>query len=307
MSESAIPKTDLAPHGTPVILPVSAWNGMDSGLNWLWHGFSTRHGGVSEVYSPAKTPTELNLGFTAADSGEHVRENRLRLVEAVTGSRETPLITVRQIHSNLAVVVRSAASPPVAKNGAENGAESGVGSGVANQHCDGDGLMTSQAGVLIGIQTADCIPVLVADPVRHVVAAFHAGWRGTVERIVEHGIAQMTAEYGSRPSELIAAIGPGIGPCCYLVGDEVVSRFRANFAYAEELFSESSAAASPLGLPRLNLVEANRRQLMAAGLPSESIEVVGGCTSCHPELFYSHRASGGHAGRMMSVIGIRPS
>jgi YfiH family protein len=189
--------------------------------------------------------------------------------------------------------------------------------------CKGDGLMTSEPGVLLGIQTADCIPVLVADRRRRVVAAFHAGWRGTVKRIVENGIGRMRMEFGSRPEDLVAAIGPGIGACCYAVGEEVLSEFESQFNYGVELFREvydtdpvrakypmlfmtqRAPGHSPMGPGlHLDLVEANRRQLLAAGVAADVIEVVGACTNCHPEMFFSHRASRGHSGRMMSVIGI---
>ncbi len=100
-----------------------------------------------------------------------------------------------------------------------------------------DGIITDQSGLLLAIQTADCIPVLVVDRVRRVVAGFHAGWRGTVDRIVELGVETMCAEFGSEPGDLTAAIGPGIGPCCYTVGDEVLGRSQRNFSYAPELFS----------------------------------------------------------------------
>jgi YfiH family protein len=178
--------------------------------------------------------------------------------------------------------------------------------------------------VLLGVQTADCIPVLVADPKRRVVAAFHAGWRGTVKRIVEAGVGRMRLQFGCRPEDLTAAIGPGVGACCYAVGEEVRSSFESQFRYAEELFYEvydsdpvrtkypmlfltqRAPGHSPIG-PSLHvdLVEANRRQLLDAGLGEQAIYSTGGCTSCHRELFFSHRASQGHAGRMMSVIGIR--
>ena len=184
--------------------------------------------------------------------------------------------------------------------------------------------MTDEPGLLLAIQTADCIPVLVADRKRRAVAAFHAGWRGTVKRIVESGIGRMRLAFGSQPEDLIAAIGPGIGPCCYAVGDEVLSEFESQFTYARELFCEVSDS-DPIRMrypmlfltqrapghseigPSLhvNLVEASRRQLLAAGLKPRAIKTVGGCTSCQQELFFSHRASKGHAGRMMSVIGIR--
>jgi hypothetical protein len=166
--------------------------------------------------------------------------------------------------------------------------------------------------------------VLVADRKRHAVAAFHAGWRGTVKRIVESGIGRMRMEFGSRPEDLLAAIGPGVGACCYAVGEEVISEFDSQFTYASELFREvydaeavrtkypmmflnQRAPGHALPGPRvhLDLTEANRRQLLAAGLKPSAIHVTGGCTSCHGDLFFSHRASQGHSGRLMSVIGIR--
>ena len=288
LEDDCVSRLNVCPDGVGW-LGVPGWENLD----WLWHGFSTRQGGVSRVYLAGgeNGPNELNLGFTAADAAENVRENRLRFVEAVSGSRETALRTVRQVHSNRCVTAAEA---------------------VQETTPEADGLMTGQAGVLLGIQTADCIPVLVADPVTRAVAAFHAGWRGTVARIVELGVGRMVQEFGSDPADLIAAIGPGIGPCCYTVGAEVLDRFTEEFSYASELFSQK--AANPEALLngseirldlRLNLKEANRRQLMAAGLRPDAIEMVGGCTACQPQLFYSHRASGGHAGRMMAVIGIR--
>jgi len=286
---SVSPRSESRNAVAPIRVP--GW----SGFEWLWHGFSTRAGGVSEVYLPPVggqvrelgqgTGGELNLGFTPDDNRDNARENRLRFVEAVAGSRETPLTLLRQIHSNRSVSV------------------DGSGEWVAPE---ADGIMTNRPGVLVGVQTADCIPVLVADPLKRAVGAFHAGWRGTVERIVELGVARMTAEFGSDPAALVAAIGPGIGPCCYTVGEEVRTRFQGNFRYADGLFSDGNAVGSDSGL-RLDLIGANRRQLLDAGMKPGAISVVGGCTSCQPDLFYSHRASGGRAGRMMAVAGIRPS
>jgi len=248
-------------------------------LDWLWHGFSTRPGGVSRVYSNGGDG-ELNLGFTATDSAENVRENRRRFVQEISGNSETRLATVRQVHSNRAVVLEPGFS------GWDAAPEA-------------DGMMTGERGVLLGILTADCVPVLVVDPVVRVVAGFHAGWRGTSGRIVELGVGQMQREFGSEPGRLLAAIGPAIGGCCYAVGAEVIGQFEDRFGYADELFTRSDDET------RLDLIEANRRQLLAAGLDAGSVAVVGGCTSCHPDLYYSHRASGGHAGRMMAVVGIR--
>jgi YfiH family protein len=297
----AAPLPHIAPNGVQW-LAVPAWEK----LNWLWHGFSTRRGGRSRAYCADDAQHELNLGFTAEDDRETVAQNRRLFAEAVTGNPSTPLVDLHQIHSNLVLLACAAdASQKKPRNA--------------------DGLMTDEPGLLLGIRTADCIPILVADRKRHAVAAFHAGWRGTVERIVESGIGRMRLQFGSRPEDLVAAIGPGISPCCYSVGEEVFSSFESQFAYARELFREvydsdpvrnkypllfmtqRAPGHSSIGPSlHLNLVEANRRQLLAAGLRPRAIHIVGGCTSCHRELFFSHRGSEGHAGRMMSVIGIRP-
>ncbi|MFZ0392560.1 MAG: peptidoglycan editing factor PgeF [Terracidiphilus sp.] len=291
------------------VRPLRAANGVEwvavpawDAIRWLWHGFSTRRGGLTRCYAPDGGPGELNLGFTAADARENVLLNRRLFAAAITGSADTPIITLKQIHSSL---VRLAGANP------------------APTPCRGDALMTAQPGVLIGVQTADCTPVLVADRRRRVVAAFHAGWRGTAKRIVEKGIGRMRLEFGSRPEDLVAAVGPGIGACCYPVGEEVLSEFESQFAYARELFHEvystdpvrarypmlfltqRAPGHSSIG-PQLHLdvAEANRRQLLAAGLRPKAISMVGGCTVCQPELFFSHRGSKGQCGRMLSVIGI---
>lgn len=274
-------------------------------FGWLWHGFSTRRWGVSRAYAAEGAPGDLNLGFTAQDDRGNVLRNRELLAEAITGDPHTPIATLKQIHSGRVVSCQSSV-------------------GGAGPLCKGDGLLTDQPGILLGVQTADCTPVLVADRKRRVVAAFHAGWRGTVKRIVETGIGRMRLEFGSRPEDLVAAIGPGIGPCCYQVGEEVLSEFESQFAYVGELFHEvydtdpvrtrypmlfltqRAPGHSNLG-PSLHLdvAEANRRQLLAAGVRARAIAMVGGCTACQGELFFSHRASRGHCGRMLSVIGIR--
>jgi hypothetical protein len=298
---SAAPRPRIAANGVEW-LPVAGWEKH----GWLWHGFSTRRGGLSRAYCADDAPGELNLGFTADDDRETVLRNRRLLAEAITGDPATPLVSLKQIHSNAAVLAGAADAshePP----------------------CKADGLMTDEPGLLLAIQTADCIPVLLADRKRRAVAAFHAGWRGTVKRIVECGVGRMRLHFGSRPEDLIAAIGPGIGPCCYAVGEDALSEFESQFAYAHELFREVCDADpvrtkypmlfmtqrapghSPIGPSlHLNLIEANRRQLLSAGLKHSAIQTVGGCTSCQRDLFFSHRASQGHAGRMMSVIGIKP-
>jgi YfiH family protein len=289
-------------------------------LPWLVHGFSTRTGGRSKVYRPAQRAGELNLVFSEADDPEVVAANRRLFLMAIAraeraghrrpaGPRreaELPgLVTLKQIHSS---VMHRVGRSDVAERPRRKG----------------DGLMTDEPGVVLAMQTADCIPVLIADRRRRAVAAFHAGWRGTLKRIVQNGVGRMRLEFGSRPGDLVAAVGPGIGLCCYAVGEEVRSEFESQFAYAADLFREVSDADpvkekypllfltarapghGPAGSKlHLDLVEANRRQLLDAGLGEGAIHVVGDCTSCRNERYFSHRADRGFTGRMLSAIGIR--
>ena len=271
-------------------------------IPWLLSGFSTRTGGKTNVYNPG----ELNLGFTPADSRETVLENRRLFFNEVTGTPDFPAVTLRQIHSSLIRRVTASDAAP------------------AEARLKADGLMTSEPGLLLCIQTADCIPVLVADRKNRAVAAFHAGWRGTLKRIVQNGVGRMRLEFGSQPSDLIAAIGPGVGQCCYAVGEEVRSEFLSQFAYAPELFRDvydsdpvrekypmlfltaRAPGHSNIGPSlHLDLAEANRRQLLDAGLAPEAISVIGDCTSCQTARYFSHRAEHGCTGRMLSVIGVR--
>ncbi len=288
------------------LLQVPEWVADRNLKGWLWHGFSTRRGGVSRAYCAEDAEGELNLGFTEADRREAVTKNRQLLAEAVTGSAETPIAALRQFHSNLVVIADKT-------------------DGKRDRPRKADGVISAVPGLLVAIQTADCIPVLVADRKKRVVGAFHAGWRGTSKRIVELGVGRMRLEFGCRPEDLVAAIGPGAAQCCYAVGEELLMEFESQFSYARDLFREvfdsdpvrtkypmlfltqRAPGHSPIGPQlHLDLVEANRRQLLDAGVTSAAISLTGGCTSCHSELFFSHRASRGHAGRMMSVIGIRP-
>lgn len=276
---------------------------------WLVHGFSTRAGGSSRVYRQG----DLNLGFTKDDSRAAVERNRaefLRSLGAVSRARRGsqndtkfwPLITLRQVHSDIIRCVDSIPHEPPA----------------------GDGLITVMPGVLLAIQTADCLPVIIVDTKRHAVGVFHAGWRGTVKRIVEKGVGEMVRCFGSRPKEMKAAIGPGIQGCCYEVGEEVRTRFESQFSYSASLFREvkesdpvrekypllflTARAPGHSELPKkifLDLVEANRQQLIAAGVPKKNVETSTLCTNCHPELLFSYRAEKGKTGRMMAVAGIR--
>lgn len=267
---------------------------------WLLHAFSTRTGGVSRVYGG----NALNLGFTKHDTPAAVERNReLFFKKLGHGQRTWPLITLRQIHSDL--VHRITALP--------------------EQILVGDGMITDIPGLLLAVQTADCLPVIVVDRKRHAVGVFHAGWRGTVKRIVEKGVGEMRRSFGSNPRDLMAAIGPGIQKCCYEVGEEVRSRFESQFAYAATLFRQvkesdpvrerypllflTARAPGHSDLPVkifLDLVEANRRQLHDAGVAPRNIEASAPCTACHSDLLFSFRADRGVTGRLLGVVGIRP-
>jgi YfiH family protein len=271
-------------------------------IAWLAHGFSTRCGGVTTCYQGRS----LNLGYTKEDSRDCVQENRRRFLMALgaaTGDRPWPLVANRQIHSDVIHIVKS--SDP--------------------GQLIGDGLITNRPGMALAILTADCLPVLLVDAKRQVVGAFHAGWRGTVKRIVEKGVGIMRHEFGSRPQDIHAAIGPGIQKCCYEVGEEVRNEFDSQFPYARDLFhevrdSDPVREKYPLlflnGRPpghgdlciklHLDLREANRRQLLAAGVPPRQITALTGCTACDTKMFFSHRAEKGRTGRMMAVAGILP-
>jgi hypothetical protein len=281
-----------------------------SAIDWLQHGFSTRLGGKSKVYRPAQRAGELNLGFSASDDRANVVANRERFLASVTGNPHFPVVTLHQIHSSL---VRRVTADDAA-----------AGTSFYAGCAKADGMMTNEPGILLAIQTADCIPVLVADRKQRAVAAFHAGWRGTLKRIVENGVGRMRLAFESKPEDLVAAIGPGISACCYSVGNEVIEEFKSQFSYADELFSEVCdldpirenypllflTARAPghgelgPGL-HLDLMEANRRQLLDAGLKDDAIAVVGDCTSCQTDRYFSYRADHGFTGRMLSAIGIR--
>ena len=271
-------------------------------LPWLIHGFSTRPGGSSRAYGGKA----LNLGFTKTDTRTAVERNRAAFLSRLGagGRRPWPLVTVRQIHSDLIHTVSSV--PP--------------------QPLPGDGLITNTHGLLLAILTADCIPIIVVDPKKRAVGVFHAGWRGTVKRIVEKGVGEMHRHFGSRPGDLEAAIGPGVHNCCYTVGEEVRQNFESQFGYAGELFHEvkesdpvrekypmlflTARAPGHSNLPVkifLDLIAANRRQLLDAGLRPSRIATVSLCTSCHTEKLFSHRAEKGVTGRMMAAVGIWPS
>jgi polyphenol oxidase len=160
---------------------------------------------------------------------------------------------------------------------------------------EGDALISNQPGIVLGIRTADCLPVLMADPVKRAVAAVHAGWRGTVNEIVPKTVRRMREEFGSRPEDLVVVVGPGIGGCCFEVGPEVGIQFSRFFPERHDLS----------GKARIDLLETIRRQLGRNGGAVRRIDSFGLCTVCRGDLFHSYRRDRDAAGRMVSVIGVR--
>jgi polyphenol oxidase len=273
-------------------------------FEWLVHGFSTRPGGVSTLQAHQNNSVcnekVLNLGYTDWDRRDRVDENRRRFTLAL-GTTEMPLVTLRQIHSDVAHVISAPPAEPL----------------------KGDALVTSAPDLLLAIQTADCIPILLVDPRHRAVAAVHAGWRGTLARIAPKTLGRMQMEFSTRPADVLAAIGPGIGQCCYEVGSDVVKEFAAQFPQAkswfEGPFDALASGADPNPLPwltmmppghqppplrcHLDLKAANADLLTETGVSPKNIPLSDLCTSCHTDLFFSYRREK-LTGRMMSVVGI---
>ncbi|MGH9433775.1 MAG: peptidoglycan editing factor PgeF [Terriglobia bacterium] len=283
---------------------------------WLVHGFSTRLDG-----HPGHENRDFNLGIADGAEGEPVRSNRQKFMRTI-GAEDFDLAAVHQIHSDKIFEVgaaqdgRLAYVPPGCPE-----------SNAMPEECQADALVTQQTGILLSILTADCMPILLADVKKRAVAAVHAGWRGALNRIVEKTAGQMRRVFGSRPQDILAAVGPSIGVCCYQVGSEVVDAFSGAFANADDFIerpavmlhdalrppSASSLSRFPPGHDpgpeaafKLNLVAVARRQLEAVGVPRQSIAISVECTSCQNDRFFSYRKEGSRAGRMMAVIGIRP-
>jgi YfiH family protein len=266
-------------------------------IPWLVHGFSTRLGGRSRLNGA----TALNLGFTEGDSRANVSANRHLLLEAL-GAAQSPLATLRQFHSDVVHVAAALPHEPPAA----------------------DAIITRQPGLLLAVQTADCVPILLADTARRAIAAVHAGWRGTLARVAAKTLGRMRQEFGTRPEDIVAALGPSIGRCCYEVGPEVAQAFAAQFARAAEWFdgpfARLSGGEEPNPLPwltmmppghqpepervKLDLRAANRWQLTDAGVSPRRIAMSSLCTACRTDLLFSYRREGAATGRLMGVIGI---
>ena len=259
----------------------------ESGVVWLQsslishqggaaHGFSTRLGGVSKgIYA------SMNLGHTRGDDPAAVRENYRRFLQAVGAGTAEHLVLARQVHGHHVRLCTAA----------------DMGKGLDRERdYEADGLMTDVPGVILGIFTADCIPVLFYDPVRRVVAASHAGWRGTAQGIVRHTVQRMGEVYGSRPADVCAAIGPGIASCCFLCHEDVTTAMTASLGTLARPYIRPAGD----GRYHVDLKGINAALLRESGVAQ--IDICEECTGCHRERYFNHRSTGAARGSMASVI-----
>lgn len=245
--------------------------------DFLVHAFCTRLGGASQ-----EEYRSLNMSFREGDEEFRVLANWSKLAQAFEIPVENFLV-LNQVHGDDIFVI-----PPHGEYFTSRDA------------LNYDAIVTDRTDVAICIKTADCAPVLLADPVRKVIAAVHAGWRGTALGITAKVARLMQTSYRSEPADLLAAIGPSIGGCCYEVDAATADAFNRQ--------KNGTAILRPgkkEGKWMLDLVEANRRQLLGCGLPAANIEAAGLCTVCHPEAFFSHRGSGGVTGRQVNFLMLR--
>ena len=258
-------------------------------LPWLRHGFSTRRGGTDDG--------TLNLGFTTWDIPERVNENRRRLLSALELEKAVP-VYLEQIHSNHVYTVEPISSihkPSLPLHVLPSSDQT-----VNRKLYEGDALVTNIQNVALTIKTADCFSVLIVDPVHRAIGAVHSGWRGTLGRVLPHAIEEMTRRFQSDAAQLQLALGPGIRECCFEVKEDVARLITE--AYPEK----STARPSAPGKYLVDLAAVLKIQMTQSGVPLENQHDLEMCTCCNNREFFSWRADGATAGRMMTVIAIVP-
>ncbi len=256
----------------------------ESGL--VKHGISTRFGGVSEgIFST------MNLSFARGDDPDAVRENFRRIAKALGTAYENFVFTDQTHTTN----VRKATS-----------ADAGKGLTRERDYRDVDGLITDEPGLVLSTFYADCVPLFFVDPVRRAIGLSHSGWRGTVGRMGAVTIAAMEREYGSRPEDLLCAVGPSICQDCYEVGEDVAAQFEKAFAGTAQAFGDAKESGilrpGAPGKYQLDLWRANECVLLEAGVLPEHIAVTDVCTCCNPDVLFSHRASQGRRGNFGAFL-----
>jgi purine-nucleoside/S-methyl-5'-thioadenosine phosphorylase / adenosine deaminase len=245
------------------------------------NGFSTRCGGTSSM-----PDNSLNLAGFNEDAAENILENRRRFLKLFAG--QWVLAGCWQVHgADIRLIENAADARP---------AEDARGDTI---YCDA--IVSNTRGVLAGVKTADCVPILIGDPATGAFAAVHAGWRGTLSEVATKALRRMSAEYGSEPSDVLVSIGPAAAACCYEVGGEVIEAFSNTFPTQQNLFTATRADHACV-----DLLQSNRTQLTAAGVEEDRIYTAPLCTMCRTDLFFSYRREKsvyGKVGRLMSVIG----
>lgn len=246
------------------------------------NGFSTRLGGVSRLGSTenADGSADLNLAGFKDDLAENIAENRRRFFSVLDEPNE--LATVWQVHGDSIKIVRSLDE-----------------TGDSDDRCDA--MVSDLSGLFLGVKTADCVPILIADPATGAFAAIHAGWRGTLASIAAKAVDKMNEAFGSNPSEMLCAIGPAALGCCYEVGSEVIEAFGRTLTEHRKYFHSSRE-----GHAYIDLHQINSDQLAGAGINGQNIFKAPLCTMERTDLFFSYRIENprlGKTGRLMAVIG----
>ncbi len=242
-------------------------------VNALVHSFSTRRRGVES--QPSK---DLNMGFTPLLLPAKTEENR-RIFLCSIGAESMALKTVRQVHKSKVIIVNSE----------------------EDEIQEGDGLISGGKNILLGILTADCFPLLLAEKNGNAVAALHCGWRSTAGGIIENSIRLFRNKFAVSSCELLAVIGPGIRQCCFEVADELITGFKDKGFNISKYLKPSNQPERYM----FDLAGQIKEQLLEAGLKAEHIDDVAKCTCCDSANFFSYRRDGEKAGRLMSVIGIK--
>lgn len=246
------------------------------GTGCVLHGFSTRLGGVSEGH--CKT---MNISTKRGDKPEAVEENRRRIAAAI-GVEPDRMVYTQQTHTTNVVVVHAGDEGRTFE--------------------ETDGMITNVPGICLVTFYADCVPLYFVDPVKKVIGLSHSGWRGTVGKMAKVTVERMTEEYGTRPEDIVAAIGPSICQDCYEVSGDVIEEFRKNFSEFvwPQLFYEKEN-----GKYQLNLWRANQIVLTEAGVEAQNIAVTNLCTHCNPEILFSHRSTGVKRGNLSALLAIK--
>ncbi len=246
------------------------------------HGFSTRLGGVSQGCW-----SSLNLSFGRGDDPEAVREN-FRRIGAAIGVKPEDMVLSRQTHTtNVRVMTEQ---------------DRGKGMTRERDYTDVDGMITNVPGLCLVTSYADCVPLYFVDPVRKAIGLSHSGWRGTVGKIGKETVRLMEKEFGSDPSDILAAVGPSVCMDCYEVSEDVIRKVRE--AFDEELWPELFYE-KPDGKYQLDLWKANESIFLESGILPEHIAVTNVCTHCNSQILYSHRTSGNRRGNLCAFLALK--